>query len=287
MLYWLSAFSDTIGSLNVLRYITVRTGGAMITALGLAYLLARATVALRHKQDQSLAASTIIPLALLPTTLLWANTANRYVWIVLGVTLGFGLIGLVVAWMAARRQPAMSDHVRIVVAMGVALAGAAALVHVGRPITATSLYPLLGKAIDLGWLYVPAATLIIVAAASIANFASRLSETVISPLIATLGLAAVAAYIAGNSIFSEYVDTRYVPGTSELAVLCAAAVGATLGCLWSKARSEAIFAGDTVSFALGGMLGTVAVATKQEVALALICCLFALTGARPNLNMNG
>jgi phospho-N-acetylmuramoyl-pentapeptide-transferase len=130
--------------------------------------------------------------------------------------------------------------------------------------------------------------LIIVAAASIANLASRLSETVISPLlIATLSLAAIVAYIAGNSFFSKYVDMRYVPGSGELAVPCAATVGATLGCLWSKARSEAIFTGDTVSFALGGMLGTLAVATKHEAALALICCLFALTGARPNLNMNG
>ena len=182
----------------------------------------------------------------------------------------------------------MSEDVRIVVAMSIALAAATALVHVGRPIATTSLDPLLGKAIDLGWLYVPAAALIIVAAASIANLASRLAETVISPLlIAALSLAAVTAYISGNSFFSEYVDMRYVPGSGELAVLCAAAVGATLGCLWSKARSEAIFTGDMVSFALGGMLGTVAVATKQEVVLALICCLFALTGARPNLNMNG
>jgi phospho-N-acetylmuramoyl-pentapeptide-transferase len=289
MLYWLSAFSDTIGPLNVLRYITFRTGGAMITALVLAYLLAGAMAARsRYKQDRSLAAGATILSALVLTTLLWANPVNPYVWIVLGVALGFGLIGLVGAWMAARRQPAMSDGVRIVVATSIALAAAAALVHIGRPITATSLDPLLGKAIDLGWLYVPAAALIIVAAASIADLAGRLSETVISPLlIATLSLAAIVAYIAGNSLFSTYVDMRYVPGSGELAVLCAAAVGATLGCLWSKARSEAIFTGDTVSFALGGMLGTVAVATKHEAALALICCLLALTGARPNLNMNG
>jgi phospho-N-acetylmuramoyl-pentapeptide-transferase len=288
MLYWLSAFSDTIGPLNVLRYITFRTGGAMITALALAYLLAGAMAAeSRYKQHRSLVAGTTILSALVLATLLWANPVNPYVWIVLGVALGFGSIGLVAARTTARRQPAMSDAVRIVVAASIALAAATALVHVGRPITATSLDPLLGKAIDLGWLYVPAVALIIVAAASIARLASRLSETVINPLLIAASSFAVVAYIAGNSVLSEYANMRYVPGTGELAVPCAAAVGATLGCLWSKARSEAIFTGDTVSFALGGMLGTVAVATKTEAALALICCLLALTGARPNLNMNG
>jgi phospho-N-acetylmuramoyl-pentapeptide-transferase len=288
MLYWLSAFSDTIGPLNVLRYITFRTGGAMVTALALAYLLAGAMAAKeRYKQDRSLATGTTILSALVLATLLWANPVNPYVWTLLGVALGFGSIGLVAARTTARRQPAMSDGVRIAVATGIALAAAAVLVHVGRPMTATSLYPLLGKATDLGWLYVPASALIIVAAASIASLATRLSETVINPLLIAASSFAVVAYIAGNSVLSEYADMRYVPGTSELAVPCAAAVGATLGCLWSKAHSKVIFTGDTVSFALGGLLGTVAVATKQEVALALICCLFGLTGARPNLNMNG
>src|SRR6266536_402631 len=98
MLYWLSAFSDTIGPLNVLRYITFRTGGAMITALALAYLLAGAMAAKsRCKQDRSLAAGTTILSALILATLLWANPLNPYVWTVLGVALGFGSIGFVAA----------------------------------------------------------------------------------------------------------------------------------------------------------------------------------------------
>jgi phospho-N-acetylmuramoyl-pentapeptide-transferase len=288
MLYWLSAFSDTIGPLNVLRYITFRSGGAMITALLLACMLARATTAgLRHKQAQSLSADMTLPSALLFATLLWANPVNRYVWIVLGVTLGFGLIEPVAAWLTGMRRRTTSDQVRILVMTIIALAAAAALVQVGRFPSATSLDLLLSKAVDLGGLYVPAAALIIIAAASIINFASRLADTAISPLlISTLGFAPIA-YFAGNSFLAEYADMRHVPGSGELTVLCGAALGAGLGCLWSKALFQAILRTDTASLAFGGMVGAVAVATKHEAALALICCLIALSGIRPNLNMNG
>jgi phospho-N-acetylmuramoyl-pentapeptide-transferase len=169
----------------------------------------------------------------------------------------------------------------------VALAACLALVHLGRPPTATSLGFPFGKTVDLGWFYVPVGAFMIVAAGNIVNLANRLYGAVIAPVLIAASSCALIAWLAGNSFFAEYLDTRYVPGAGELAVLCGAAIGAGLGFLWLNAPPAATFAGHTASLALGGMLGTVAVATKHEVVLVLICALFVLAGARPNLNMNG
>jgi phospho-N-acetylmuramoyl-pentapeptide-transferase len=283
MLYWLSAFSDAVSGLDILRYISFRTAGAVITALVLVFLFGPAMIALLRSKHLA-SAGAIILLPLLLATLLWANLANPHVWIALGVTLGFGLIGFVGE---AKRQPTFSDHARIVIAASVASVACVALVHLGRPPIATSLSLLFGKTIDLGWFYVPTEALVIVAAASIVNLADRLHGAGIGPmLIAALGFALIA-YLAGNAVLAEYFNVRHVGGTGELAVLCGGAMGAGLGFLWLNAPRASTFAGQTASLALGGMLGTVAVATKHEVVLALICCLFVLTGARPNLNMNG
>src|SRR5215475_1414363 len=134
MLYWLSAFSDTIEPLNVLRYITFRTGGAMFTALVLAFLFAPYIIAmLRARQVRMIRPAGLIMLsALVISTLLWSNPANRYVWIVLGVTVGFGLIGLREDYVAAWRS-SLSDKVRIAVAAGIASLACLALMRLGPP----------------------------------------------------------------------------------------------------------------------------------------------------------
>jgi phospho-N-acetylmuramoyl-pentapeptide-transferase len=275
MLYWLAAFSDTIGPLNVLRYITFRTGGAMVTALVCVLLFGPwITGALRRNCRAVHPAGPIILSVLLAATLLWANPGNPYVWIAIGVTLSFGLIGIVAKG-------------RLAIATIVATAACLALVHLGRQPTTTSLGFPFGQAVDLGWFYVPVGALVIVAAGNIVNLADRLYGSVITPvLIAALSFSLIA-YLVGNSFFAEYLDVRYVPGSGELAVLGGAGIGAGLGFLWLNAPPASTFAGDAASLALGGMLGTVAVATKQEVVLVLICCLCVLIGPRPNLTMNG
>src|SRR3984893_17095518 len=119
MLYWLSAFSDTIGPLNVLRYITFRTGGAMITALALVALFG-AGVMPRRERGASLPDGLIMLLPLLLATLLWANPANYYVWIAMGVTFGFGAIGCCRGQVGATGQAAFSDQLRIVLNASIA-----------------------------------------------------------------------------------------------------------------------------------------------------------------------
>jgi phospho-N-acetylmuramoyl-pentapeptide-transferase len=289
MLYWLSALSDTISSLAPFRYITFRTGGAMITALAFVVLLGPAIVAMVcNTQRQAVSpAGPIILSALLFATLLWANPASPYVWIVLAITLGFGAIGFYGDYLGAAKQSTVSDKQRIAIVASIALAACIALVHLGRSSAATSLGFPFGKPVDLGWFYVPLGALVIVAGGSIVNLADRLHGALLGPLLVAMLSFLVIAWVAGNAVFSEYLDIRHVPGTGELAVLCGAAIGAGLGFLWLSARLASTFAGETASLALGGMLGTVAVATKHEVVLVLVCCLFALAGARPRSTMNG
>jgi phospho-N-acetylmuramoyl-pentapeptide-transferase len=272
MLYWLSAFSDAISGLGIFRYVSFRVGGAVITALVLAVLLGPAIIA----RNETRRAGLIVLSTLLLATLLWANLSNPYVWVAMSVTLCFGSIGFVADDLNVTRQPTFSDQARIVIATSVALVACFALVHLGRPPIATSLSLLFGKVVDLGWLYIPAGALVIVAAASIVSLADRLHGAAVGTWLTAALNFVLIAYLTGNSVLAEYFDIRHVAGTGELAVLGGAAVGAGFGFLWLNARAST-FAGHTGSLAFGGTLGTVAVATKHEVVLALICCLFVLT----------
>jgi phospho-N-acetylmuramoyl-pentapeptide-transferase len=276
MLYWLSAFSDTIGPLNVLRYITFRTGGAMFTALLLVFLLTPYVMAvLRVRQVRPMrSAGLIILSALLIATLLWANLANRYVWIVLAVALGFGLVGLREDYLEAARQTGLSGKIGVAITAGIALVACLALVHLGRPQTATSLSVPFGKEFDLGWVYVPVAAFVIVAAGNIVNLADKRYGFVTGPLLLVALSFGLISWLAGNAVFADYLNIRFVPGSGELAVLCGAVTGAGLGFLWVNAPPASIFIGATGSLALGGMFGAVAVATKHEVVLAVIYGLF-------------
>jgi phospho-N-acetylmuramoyl-pentapeptide-transferase len=280
MLYWLSAFSDTIGPLNVLRYITFRTGGAMITALVFVLLFGPSIVAvLRRRQDRPICPTGLIVLsALLVATLLWARLDNPYVWIATGVTLGFGLIGFFGDYVEATGQSAFSDRVRIAIAASIAVAACLALMRLGSRPSATSLGFPFGKefVVDLGWFYIVVGAFIIVAVGNMVNLADRLHKCVTGPLLIAALSFMLVAYLAGNFIFAEYLNIHYVPATGELAVLCGAVVGAGLGFLWSYAPPASSFIGDTGSLALGGVLSTVAVATKHEVVLALISSMFVL-----------
>lgn len=289
MLYWLAAYSDSISGLAPFRYITLRAGGAMITALAFVIILGPAIIAvLCGQQRQAIRpAGPIILSALSFATLLWANPANPYVWIVLAVTLAFGALGFCGDYLGTAKQSVMADKERIAITASIALAASIALVSLGRSSAAPSLGFPFGNPVDLGWLYVPLGALVIVAAGSIVSLADRLYGSLIGPVLVAVLNFLVIAWVAGNAVFSEYLDIRHVPGTGELAVLCGAALGAGLGFLWLNARLASTFAGEGASLALGGMLGTVAVATRHELVLVLICCLLVLAGARPKSTMNG
>jgi phospho-N-acetylmuramoyl-pentapeptide-transferase len=300
MLYWLADFSGTLSVLNVFRYLTVRTGGALITALVFVFLFGPWIIdhlRLRQGKGQPIRedgpASHLTTKRGTPTmgglmilsgvtvaTVLWANPANPYVWIVLGVTLAFGLVGFYDDYLKVTKQShgGFAGRIRLLLEALIAAAACFAIASLGRPPFATSLtFPLFKElVVNLGWFFVIFGAFIIVGAGNAVNLTDGLDGLAIGPvMIAALSFAFIA-YLTGNAVYSDYLQIHFVVGAGELMVLCGAVLGAGLGFLWFNAPPASIFMGDTGSLALGGLLGTVAVATKHEIALAIIGGLFVL-----------
>ncbi len=300
MLYWLVDLSDKISVLNVFRYITFRTGGAVVTALLFVFMFGPSIIdnlRLRQGKGQPIRAdgpkSHIINKAGTPTmgglmilsgmlvsTLLWANPANHYVWVVLSVTIGFGLIGFYDDYLKVTRQThnGFSGRIRLLLEALIAGAACAALVTIGRAPFSTSLvFPFFKELVfDLGWFYVLFAAFIVIGAGNAVNLTDGLDGLAIVPVMIAAASFGMIAYLSGNAVFADYLQIHYVAGTGELAVLLGAVLGAGLGFLWFNAPPASIFMGDTGSLALGGLIGTVAVATKHEIVLAVIGGLFVL-----------
>jgi phospho-N-acetylmuramoyl-pentapeptide-transferase len=212
------------------------------------------------------------------STVLWANPLNPYVWVVLGVTLCFGLIGFYDDYLKVTKQThaGISGKSRLAIEFVIAMVACIIIVKLGRGPAATSLvFPFFKDAmINLGWFFVALGAFIIVGAGNAVNLTDGLDGLAIVPVMIAAASFGLIAYLVGNAVFAEYLQVRYVPGTGELAVLCGALIGAGLGFLWFNAPPASIFMGDTGSLALGGMLGTIAVATKHEIVLAVIGGLF-------------
>jgi phospho-N-acetylmuramoyl-pentapeptide-transferase len=300
MFYWLTEFSNQLNFLNVFRYITFRTGGAIVTAMVFVFLFGGPFIdMLRVRQgkgqpirDDGPASHLItkkgtptmgglmILSSLLVSTLLWANPMNPYVWIVLGVTLAFGLIGFYDDYLKVTKQThnGISGRMRLAIEAVIAIAACAALMQLGRPAIASSLvFPFFKELVfNLGWFFVVVGAFVIVGAGNAVNLTDGLDGLAIVPVMIAAASFGLISYLVGNAVFADYLQIHFVSGTGELAVLCGAVIGAGLGFLWFNAPPASIFMGDTGSLALGGMLGTIAVATKHEIVLGVIGGLFVL-----------
>jgi phospho-N-acetylmuramoyl-pentapeptide-transferase len=300
MLYWLVDLSDKLSVLNVFRYITFRTGGAVITALLFVFLFGQNIIdRLRLLQGKGQPIRTdgpkshIIAKAGTPTmgglmilsgmlvsTLLWANPTNPYVWVVLWVMLGFGLVGFYDDYLKVTKQShdGFRGRTRLIIEGCIADLACLALVRLGHAPFSTSLvFPFFKELVlNLGWFFVLFAMFIIVGAGNAVNLTDGLDGLAIVPVMIAAASFGMISYLSGNTVFADYLQIHYVAGTGELSVLCGAVLGAGLGFLWFNAPPASIFVGDTGSLALGGMLGAVAVATKHEIVLAVIGGLFVL-----------
>jgi phospho-N-acetylmuramoyl-pentapeptide-transferase len=300
MLYWLVDLSDKLSVLNVFRYITFRTGGAVITALLFVFLFGQNIIdRLRLLQGKGQPIRTdgpkshliakagtptmgglMILSGVLVSTLLWANPTNPYVWVVLWVTLGFGLVGFYDDYLKVTKQShgGFGGRARLLVEACIAGLACFALVRLGHAPFSTSLvFPFFKELVlNLGWFFVLFAMFVIVGAGNAVNLTDGLDGLAIVPVMIASASFGMISYLCGNTVFADYLQIHYVAGTGELSVLCGAVLGAGLGFLWFNAPPATIFMGDTGSLALGGMLGAVAVATKHEVVLAVIGGLFVL-----------
>jgi phospho-N-acetylmuramoyl-pentapeptide-transferase len=300
MLTWLADYSDQFQGLNIFRYITFRTGGALMTAALFMFIAGSPIIdwlraaqgrgqPIREDGPQSHLKSKIgtptmgglmIIFAVTVSTILWANVYNPYVWIVLGVTVAFGMIGFYDDYLKVTKQThaGFSGKTRLLIEAIIAGCACLAIIWIGRAPLSTSLAVPFFKDIllNFGWFFMAFTTFIIVGAGNAVNLTDGLDGLAIGPVMIAAAAFVGISYLAGNAVFADYLQIHFVPGTGELAVVCGAVIGAVLGFLWFNAPPASIFMGDTGSLALGGLIGTIAVATKHEIALAVIGGLFVL-----------
>ncbi len=281
---------------NVFRYITFRTIYAAITALVICFILGpwliRKLKALQigqpvrengpgsHliKQGTPTMGGILIIFAVVVSTLLWANLAVDYIWFVLLITVGFGIIGFLDDYRKFTYNHSRGVSGRVKFMSEILLAGIVSLALYFKPGFTSNLTVPFFKTVlpDLGMFYIPLAIFIIVGAANAVNLTDGLDGLAIGPSITSFMTYLLFAYFAGNIKIAAYLQVPYVPGTGELAIFCGAVVGASIGFLWYNSYPAQMFMGDVGSLSLGGALGTIAVLTKQEILLVIVGGIFVL-----------
>ena len=300
MLYYLLyPLAADFGPFNLFRYITFRTGGAVLTALIISFVIGPALIRwLKSKQGEGqpirsdgpethlkkkgtpTMGGLMILIAVIVSTLLWVDLSNAYTWIVLLVTVGFGLVGFGDDYLKlTKRNPkGLPGKLKLVAQVGVSLVASVLIVVVTPEPLATGLsIPFFKEVlVQMGWLFLPFAVFVMVGASNAVNLTDGLDGLAIVPVMIAAGCFALIAYLVGNSIFANYLQLHYVPRAGELTVFCGALVGASLGFLWFNAPPAMVFMGDTGSLSVGGALGAISVVTKHEIVLAIVGGLFVL-----------
>jgi phospho-N-acetylmuramoyl-pentapeptide-transferase len=301
MLYYLlSPYFHTIPGLNVFRYITFRTGGAILTALIISFCFGRPVIRwLKSKQREGqpiredgpeshlitkkgtpTMGGCLILLALLTSTLLWSNLANGYVWIVMGVTLGFGLLGAYDDYLklTKRNSKGLSGKAKLLSQLGITILATFFVIKLSQPHLAYQLaFPFFKELLlNLGWFYYVLTFFVIVGASNAVNLTDGLDGLAIVPVMIAAICFAVISYMVGSSVFANYLQLHHVVEAGEIAIFCGAMVGAGLGFLWFNAPPAKVFMGDTGSLSVGGALGVISVITKHEIVLAIIGGLFVI-----------
>jgi phospho-N-acetylmuramoyl-pentapeptide-transferase len=306
MFYWLYlqfAATHHVSVLNLLKYQTFRTGAAIFTAqlvvvaLGSRFIRwmqarqgkgqpIRAEGIERHiveKAGTPTMGGVMILAGLFSGTLLWADLSNVYVWAVLIVTAGYGLLGFLDDYAKVTKQTTagISGRVRLVLEGLIAMAAIGLIIVFAQkppesPELLTSVTFPIFKAwlVNLHWGYLLFGAFIIVGAANAVNFTDGLDGLATVPVMIAASAYGLIAYLVGNYVFANYLQLHFVPGVGEIAIFCGALVGSGLGFLWYNAPPAKIFMGDTGSLALGGAVGTIAVATRHEIVLGVIGGLF-------------
>ena len=298
--YFLVPLSDRIGVFNVFRYITFRAGGALMTALLIAFVFGPAMIRWlrlrqgkgqpirtdgpqRHiieKQGTPTMGGLLILISTIVATLLWADLTDTYVWLVLFVTVSFGVLGFADDYVKVtkRTSAGVAGRMKLFVQIAVAITVSYAVMKLEEPSLSGILeFPFLKTlALPLGWGFLFFGALVIVGASNAVNLTDGLDGLAIVPVIIAAMTFALIAYLVGNVKFADYLELHYVAGTGELAVFLAALIGGGLGFLWYNAPPAQVFMGDTGSLSLGGALGAVAVACKHEIVLAIVGGLFVM-----------
>lgn len=295
----LAPYADEFQAFNLFRYLTFRTGGAMMTALIISFVMGPSFI--RWLKSKQVGASNIredvpeghlvkagtptmggflILVAMVLSTLLWADVTNGFVWIVLLVTVGFGLIGFMDDYLklTKRNSKGLPGKLKLLCQVTIGVVAAVWFQQLANDTLSTGLAVPFFKdlMIDLAWFFVPFAVFVMVGASNAVNLTDGLDGLAIVPVMIAAACFGFIAYLVGNVVYSDYLGLHYVDGSGELSVFCGAVLGAGLGFLWYNAPPAMVFMGDTGSLSLGGALGAISVVTKHEIVLAIIGGLFVL-----------
>ncbi|WP_010297686.1 phospho-N-acetylmuramoyl-pentapeptide-transferase [Candidatus Odyssella thessalonicensis] len=300
LFHLLPGLSTQVGFFNVFKYLTFRTGGAILTALIISFIFGSPFIRwlksvqkngqpiredgpethLLTKKGTPTMGGVLILISITLTTLLWGNLTNLYLWVVLSITLGFGLIGAYDDYLKLTKQSSkgLSGKNKLLLQGLMTLAATYLIINQSKPEFATSLaFPFFKDyLLDLGLFFYVFSFFVIVGASNAVNLTDGLDGLAIVPVVLVCSCFALISYLVGNSVFANYLQIHHVPDVGELSIFCGSVIGAGLGFLWYNAPPAKVFMGDTGSLAAGGALGTISVITKHEIVLAIIGGLFVI-----------
>lgn len=299
MLLWLAQYLEQYyHGFNVFSYLTLRTILGVLTSLSISLIVGPRMIDwLRHyqvgqtvrkdgpqshlsKSGTPTMGGTLILVSIALSTLLWANLENRFVWVVLAVTLGFGAIGFADDYIKLVRKDPKGLIARWKYFWQSVFGLAAAIylyLNASSPAETTLIIPFFKNVlIPLGVGYVLLTYFVIVGTSNAVNLTDGLDGLAIVPTVMVAGALAIFAYVTGNTVFAEYLQIPYIKGVGEVAVFCGAIVGAGLGFLWFNTYPAMVFMGDVGALALGAALGIVAVLVRQELVLFVMGGVFVM-----------
>ena len=292
-------FIDSFTFLNVFKYLTVRTGLAMFTAMFIVFLIGNPFINffstkqildpiredgpsehIIKKIGTPTMGGLLILVGLLSGILLWGNLSSIYIWFLIFILVGYGLLGAYDDYkkIKFKNSTGVSFRFKIISQILIAVIGIIFLTYYSEFDELRNLYFPFFKnlIINLGWFFIPFSVFIIVGSSNAVNLTDGLDGLATVPVILVAAFFAFISYVTGNIVFSEYLQIPYIEGVGEIAVFCGSIIGACIGFLWFNAPPAKIFMGDTGSLALGGSLGAVGIITKHEIVLAITGGLFVL-----------
>ena len=300
MIYnFILVFVNEYSFLNIFKYITFRSGAAFITAILISFITGPFIInylkkkqklgqpiredgpkwQIEAKKGTPTMGGTMILFALTISTLMWVDIFNKYIWLLLYITLGFGLIGFIDDYIKLYKYSHKGLSSKFKFLMQIFIAGSFCYLFFLLSEDASTIlsFPIFKNlTFNLGYFWFIFAMIVLVGSSNAVNLTDGLDGLAIVPIIIVAATFAAVAYLVGNSIFADYLNLTYIKGIGELSIFCAALIGAGLGFLWFNAPPAKVFMGDTGSLAAGGAIGAISIMTKSELLLAIAGGLFVL-----------
>ena len=295
----LTSYIESYSFLNVFKYLTFRTGLSVITSLIVVFVIGGPLIKIFSekmitgpiRQDGPIdhiikksgtptMGGVIIIIGILTSTLLWADLKNVFIWALVFVSLGLGLLGFIddLLKIKFKNSRGLNSKLKFLGQLIISAIALFILIKFSDHEYLYNLYfPFFKNLIwDMGLFFIPFGLFVLIGSSNAVNLTDGLDGLATVPVMLVAFSFTLISYVVGNTIFSEYLKLQYIPGVGEISIFCGSIVGSCLGFLWYNAPPAKIFMGDTGSLSLGGSLAAVAIIVKHEIVLAIIGGLFVL-----------